>query len=179
MIVVWLLIILCFICASSGFIYIVISKKTIHQIASEYCIPHGTIIATDLNTPSAPLFSQSEPLCGKPDYIIKTKQAIFPAEVKTGNHLKTNHHHVMQLIAYCHLVEETYHQTVPYGLLIYHDTKSQFQIPYSPQAKKELKTTINHMRTLLETQDINAVTLSQKNCDHCSMSTHCQWQEYY
>jgi len=148
-----------------------------YKLTHEYCIPRGTIITTDLDTPSALLFSQSEPLCGKPDYIIETKQAILPVEVKTGKHQKPKQHHIMQLIAYCHLVEETYQQTVPYGLIIYQDTKTQFQKPYTLQAKKELKKTMNHMRTILENQDLHTITISQKNCTHCSMSTHCQWQE--
>jgi CRISPR-associated exonuclease Cas4 len=67
-----------------------------------------------------PLRSETHKLIGKPDYILKTKAGIIPVEVKpTRQSNKPYESDIMQLAAYCLLIEENFDTRPPYGLLRY------------------------------------------------------------
>ena len=106
--------------------------------------PDGKIVYEDLSgalTPRKVLFSETYDLCGKPDLILKQNGYLIPVEVKNmaQNDLYAASHR-MQLLAYCLLIEETYHLAPPYGLLRYRD--QMIEIKYDRKAKKELLKTI-------------------------------------
>ena len=143
----------------------------------DFNIYDGKIIYSDLQETNKTLFSRTHQISGKPDYILKKRKNLYiPIEVKTGKHEKPKIEHIMQLISYCQLVEETYKQTCPYGILIYYDTKKQFKIPNSNQYKSLLKNTIQTMREQLHTQDIETNHNDPAKCKHCSMKTYCHEQ---
>ena len=52
--------------------------------------------------------------------------------------------HVMQLAAYCHLVEQAYHVRPAYGVIRY--DSQEFQIPYSPELERELGRVVQEMQ---------------------------------
>lgn len=105
------------------------------------------------DTPSSPgdiLYATSVPLSGKPDYIIHDKNGIIPIEVKTG---KTPDYpyesHIMQLMAYCLLIEEHYKSRPPGGIIRYQQTGKEFKIAYTKEAEdavRKLVTEILHKR---------------------------------
>jgi CRISPR-associated exonuclease Cas4 len=113
-------------------------------------------------------------LTGKPDYIIKDKnKQLIPIEVKTGNHQKPLKNHVMQLAAYCHLIEEAYNCFTPYGILVYYDTGKQFTVQFDPSKRFELENTINSMRNILVKKNVDHSTIDNDKCFDCSMKIHC------
>tara|TARA_R100001530_G_C4291971_1_gene148266 strand:- start:233 stop:763 length:531 start_codon:yes stop_codon:yes gene_type:complete len=120
----------------------------VKKIKKEYQIQEGKIHYTDLDKPTKALFSYKTGLVGKPDYIVKQGQTHIPVEIKKGNHNNPFKSHIMQLIAYCYLVEEKYKTKVPYGVLIYEDY--QTKIPYTETEKKELLEVMEIMRTQKE-----------------------------
>ena len=65
----------------------------------------------------------------------------IPIEVKTGGYTEPQESHILQLAAYCHLLEENYNKFVPYGILIYSDI-SKFKIPFDPKTRFELESKI-------------------------------------
>ena len=135
---------------------------------------NGRIIYEDLHEINQSLHSKILPLCGKPDYILQQKRNIrIPVEVKTGNHTKPRNHHIIQLLCYCQLVEETFHNNVPYGLLIYYDTKYQFKIPFNKKHKKLLLSTIENMQSQIEKGAIVRNHISVSKCLSCSMNNFC------
>ena len=155
------------------FFSIIIKIKN-KQFRMDYNIYDGKIIYSDLKESNKPLFSSKYHISGKPDYILKKRRNRYiPIEVKTGIHEKPKIEHIMQLISYCQLVEETYKQKCPYGILIYYDTKKQFKIPYSNQYKSLLKNTIKTMREQLQTKEIERNHQDVNKCKHCSMKTYC------
>lgn len=88
--------------------------------------------------PGKILYSGSLPLLGKPDYLLQKGKTIIPVEVKTGKTPPEPYkNHVMQLIAYCHLVEEKFHVRPAHGILKY--PEKEFVIAYSKDSEDILK----------------------------------------
>jgi CRISPR-associated exonuclease Cas4 len=97
--------------------------------------------------PGSVLFSDSFLLKGKPDYIVKKGNEYIPVEVKTGKTPTTPYkNHVMQLIAYCVLVEENYGQRPKIGVIKY--PENEFTIEYTDERKIELKNILSEMREI-------------------------------
>jgi CRISPR-associated exonuclease Cas4 len=86
------------------------------------------------------LYAKSLALKGKPDAIIRTRDGIMPLEIKTGRTPKApRESHIMQLMAYCYLVEEKYHKRPAGGILQYSKTGTEFRIPYTEEAEESIK----------------------------------------
>jgi CRISPR-associated exonuclease Cas4 len=147
--------------------------KEIKRLKIEHKIQDGKITYSDLNTPAKALFSKRYRLSGKPDYIVKNNDKYIPVELKTGYHVEPQKHHVLQLAAYCQLVEDSYNGFTPHGLLIYNDTSKQFKIPFDPGLRFELESTIEKMRYLLKTKEIKRNHSDPYKCKNCSMKTYC------
>jgi CRISPR-associated exonuclease Cas4 len=156
------------------FISLIIGKR-IGKQKKQYGLDNGKIIYSDIFQNERSLFSDKLNLSGKPDYLVKTKKGIIiPVEVKTGVHEDPLKHHVMQLIAYCQLVEDTTGQKVPYGLLFYYDTGKRFKIPFDRIHRSELHQTIREMRSSLETGFVERNHKEPSKCIHCSMRRYCK-----
>ncbi len=122
-----------------------IKEQEVITIKKKYQIQDGKIHYNDLDKPSKPLFSSKLRLVGKPDYIVKQDGFHIPVEIKKGNHKIPFKSHIMQLMAYCCLVEEKYGRKVPYGVLVYENY--QTKISYTEKEKKELLDVMTIMRT--------------------------------
>jgi len=111
----------------------------------------GEMIYSDLDLPGRVLFSKRYGISGRPDYIIKDAaiNAIIPVEVKSGQAKKPYWNHVLQLAAYCLLVEENYNKPVPYGLIVYADGK-QHKVHFDSALRSYLLCTVKEMRRSLE-----------------------------
>ena len=148
-------------------------NREIDRLKIEHKIQDGKITYSNLNIPAKALFSKRYRLSGKPDYIVKNNDRYMPVELKTGYHKEPQKHHVLQLIAYCQLVEDSYNVFTPQGLLIYNDTSKQFKIPFDPGLRFELESTIKKMRYLLKTNEIKRNHNDPYKCKNCSMKTYC------
>lgn len=89
------------------------------------------------------LYSETINLAGKPDYIMK--DGSIPVEVKTTSRIPNEpyQNHVMQLMAYCLLVEENYDKAPVGGYLVYMRPggklpEKEFKILYTPEAKEAI-----------------------------------------
>lgn len=119
------------------------------------------------------MFSNYYKITGKPDYIIKKNGKYIPVEVKTGRYNTPQKNHVLQLAAYCQLVEETYNSFVPYGILVYNKSE-QYKITFNPLLRFELEKSIKNMKYILK----NGLPLrnhnDQNRCRNCSMRAYCK-----
>jgi len=92
---------------------------------AEAGIPGGRVISVDLerhgrNPPS--LNDEHPGLTGRPDLLLETRHGWVPVEIKSRPAPATPHaSHVLQLAAYCRLVEVTYGRRPPHGILQYAD----------------------------------------------------------
>ncbi len=140
----------------------------------EHHIQPGKILYTDLNKPATPFFSTKYGITGKPDYIIKEKSRYIPIELKFSNKNQPQKNHIFQIAGYCHLLEENYGSFVPYGIIVYNN-KYQFKIPFNPQIRYELESTIKDMRGLLKNGKITRNHSDFYKCKNCSMKAYCSF----
>ena len=158
-------------------LFIFQSKRTsrdMNRLKMKYKIQEGKITYSDLNKPAEPLFSKRYRLTGKPDYITKKNNHYIPVEVKNGHHSQPQKNHMLQLAAYCQLLEDNYGGFVPYGILIYNNASQQYKIPFNPEIRFELESTIKKMRYLLKTRKIMRNHNDPHRCKNCSMMTYCR-----
>ncbi len=103
-------------------------------------LPGGRIIYADTRgwgKVEKSLFYTALELTGKPDYLIEQKGLIIPVEVKSGRAPEAPYDsHIYQLAAYCLLVEKTYHNRPPYGIIHYENR--DFAVDYT----RELETAL-------------------------------------
>lgn len=159
-------------------IFITLSRninRRVKKLKNKHNIPNGKITYQDLNKPSKPFFSRRYRIAGKPDYIIKNNNLFIPIEVKTGAYTEPQESHILQLAAYCHLLEENYNKFVPYGILIYSDI-SKFKIPFDPKIRFELESKINNIRSITRTGNITRNHSEASRCKNCSMNQFCDFK---
>src|SRR5215210_6806263 len=85
-------------------------------------LPSGKLLLSDTGTEERgkPLYSARYGLAGTPDYIVATSRGPVPVEVKPGRTDPEPHEsHLLQVLAYCLLVEEQWSKRPPHGLLRY------------------------------------------------------------
>jgi len=89
-------------------------------------------------------------LIGRPDYVIKIGDKLIPVEEKKGRTPKGPlFSHILQIAAYCLLIEESTGKTPPYGLLKY--PEQQHEIEYDEDLRKILLEKLREIRKVMET----------------------------
>lgn len=117
-------------------------------------LPGGAILSSDTGAESKgkPLFSARYRLTGTPDYLVNTPQGPVPVEVKpTRTEEEPRQSHLLQVLAYCLLVEETEGKRPPYGLLRYSTTT--FRVDYNEATRAHLLEVMQTMRETAEREE--------------------------
>ena len=138
-------------------------------------IPGGRIVYSDTRAwrecPD-PLYAPSVNLRGKPDYLVQKLRYVIPVEVKSGPAPDEPYRsHVLQLAAYCLLVEHEYEQRPPYGLIHYDDRT--FAVTYTRQLEDELVDTIEWMREDMRDGEAERSHDDPARCRGCSYAIYC------
>jgi CRISPR-associated exonuclease Cas4 len=110
-------------------------------------LPDGDIVSSDVGveTKGKPLYSARYRLTGTPDYLVSTPGGLVPVEVKPARTEAEPHQsHLLQVLAYCLLVEETEGSRPPYGLLRYSSTT--FRVDYNDATRAHLLEVMAAMR---------------------------------
>jgi CRISPR-associated exonuclease Cas4 len=139
-------------------------------------LPAGRIVYSDMQNwrdcPD-PLYASSVNLAGKPDYLVRRWNTVLPVEVKSapapGEPYRS---HVLQLAAYCLLVQEHFERRPPYGLIRYADRT--FAVPFTPELERELLDTIDWMREDLGEGQAERSHNDPARCRACSYVLHCE-----
>ncbi len=138
-------------------------------------LPPGRVIYADTggwNRLEHPLFSRELSITGKPDYLVADGDTIIPVEVKSSRApLQPYDSHILQLAAYCLLVEECYGRSPPYGIIKYADRT--FEIDYTPELEEELLAMVDDMRIDLEEGDAPRDHDDPGRCQACGYRQHC------
>jgi CRISPR-associated exonuclease Cas4 len=139
-------------------------------------LPWGRVVAEDVGAGRAlarPLFARRYGLAGKPDYLIERHGTTIPVEVKPGRRSPRPYDSdLMQLAAYCLLVEETTGQAPPYGLLRY--AEATFRLPYTDAVRERLLDTLDAMRELLDEDDAARSHDEAGRCAGCGFRATCE-----
>lgn len=140
-------------------------------------LPRGRLTYADTATWSAvarPLFSPRYRLTGKPDYLVETAEGLVPVEVKNSRAPASGmayDSHIMQLAAYCLLVEEAYGQPPPHGLLHYRD--ATIHVDYTPQLRHELVDLLAAMRRDRSIKRVRRSHDDEARCRFCGVRHAC------
>jgi CRISPR-associated exonuclease Cas4 len=146
-------------------------RFSVREKKKSYGIPDGILLYSDLNIPATPFFSKHSRLTGKPDYIIRRENHIIPVEVKSGKGPHPHHSQILQLAAYCQILEETSGVFVPEGILVYNNVP--YTIPFNPKLRFELESVMKTMRASLRSGSVQRNHQEPGRCHHCSMRRYC------
>jgi CRISPR-associated exonuclease Cas4 len=139
-------------------------------------LPQGRVVYTDTggwNRLERPLFSREFLLTGKPDYLIADGADVIPIEVKSSRAPAQPYpSHLLQLAAYCLLVEECYRRRPPYGIVKYADRA--FEVEYTPELEDQLLATLDCMRTDLADGDAPRGHEERRRCQACGYRRWCE-----
>ncbi|MEJ2732549.1 MAG: Dna2/Cas4 domain-containing protein [Anaerolineae bacterium] len=120
-----------------------------------------------------PLFSSQHGLTGRPDYLVRSRQGIIPVEVKSGAAPEQPYQaHVLQLAAYCLLVEEQEGRAPPYGILKYDDRA--FEVDYGPALRAELLEILAGIRQDLRAREVHRSHDEPGRCRGCGYRDRCE-----
>jgi CRISPR-associated exonuclease Cas4 len=140
-------------------------------------LPKGRLVYADTAHWSAvtqPYFSSRHRLTGKPDYLVDTPHGLVPVEVKNTtapSDGQAYESHVMQLAAYCLLVEEASSYPPPYGLIHYRD--ATIRIDYTPTLRQALLSLLDDMRRQLHASDMRRSHDDPARCRACGVRHAC------
>jgi len=138
----------------------------------------GHIAPTTLNEEGVrqerPLVSKRFGLTGRPDYLVRTSEGIIPIEAKSTR-LPANGQpydsHIMQLAAYCLLVEDILGAHVPYGVVRY--ANGEVAVDYTPELREELIALLEEMNDARLAYDVHRSHDDPRRCAGCSMRESC------
>jgi CRISPR-associated exonuclease Cas4 len=116
--------------------------------------------------------SEKYGLSGRPDYVIRLRDNLIPVEEKTGRTPRGPlFSHILQVAAYCLLIEETSGKPPPYGLLKY--PEHEHEIEYNDDLKKVLLQKLDEMRVILVTKEAHRNHDRPGKCISCSRRQVC------
>jgi len=108
---------------------------------------------------------------GKPDYIIKLEEDYIPIEEKTADLDTPPFPHVIQLTAYCMLIEDKYGKAPPYGIIRYKNYK--FKIPYEKRWKDMVISFREKMIEDLKRGKAHRNHFNKNKCKSCIRKEYC------
>jgi CRISPR-associated exonuclease Cas4 len=119
-----------------------------------------------------PLFSRRHRLTGRPDYLVQHGKDVIPVEVKSGSAPPQPYPaHILQLAAYCLLVEEQEGRAPAYGLLTYGNRA--FEIDYTSSLRAELLRVLDDIRRDLRARDVARSHDEVARCRGCGYREQC------
>lgn len=142
-------------------------------------LPQGDVIYTDMGNwypQRQPLFSAELGLTGRPDYLVQNHEgSVIPVEIKSGNApSEPYYNHVLQLAAYCALVEAEYGTRPDHGIIQYQD--AAFAVEYSRELESDLLSALAAMSSDLYADDVPRSHQNWRLCAGCAHRSHCGQQ---
>ena len=155
-----------------GMAAVVLARRT----RSAAGLPTGQVIYSDTSRwrrAERPLFSRRHQLAGKPDYLVREGRTIIPVEVKSQRAPAAGPHkgHILQLAAYCLLVEETENARPAYGLIHYAD--QTVRIDNTPELTRTLLATLDAMRRDMDRGEAHRSHDDPARCRRCGVQAAC------
>ncbi len=112
-------------------------------------------------------------LRGLPDVVLRVEDELIPVEVKTGRVPKGPlFSHIIQLAAYCLLIEERQGRPPPYGVLQY-GKHTRHEIDYNDELKYTLVNKLIEMRQIIRTGEAHRNHRRPGKCASCSRREGC------
>jgi CRISPR-associated exonuclease Cas4 len=136
----------------------------------------GQIVYSDTGAttlPAKPLYSPRYGLTGKPDYLVSTRQGLVPVEVKPGRtDPEPQESHLLQVLAYCLLIEDSEGRPPPYGLLRYRD--DTFRVDYNAHTRAYILEVIEEIKEAHRQPEAHRNHDQPGRCRACSYRELCE-----
>ena len=162
--IVWLM-------GASYFMYKTLRSTTIIDSLRKEFRVKGKIEYIDMGKAKA-FKSEKYGLIGRPDYVIKIDDKVIPVEEKKGRTPKGPlFSHILQIAAYCLLIEEETGKAPPYGLLKY--PEHEHEIEYNEDLKKVLLEKLEEIREAMRTGEAHRNHNRPGKCVNCSRKDAC------
>jgi CRISPR-associated exonuclease Cas4 len=146
-----------------------------HRQRTDSGLPSGQVIYVDTHgwgKVERPLFDPHSGLIGKPDYLVRQGSRIIPVEVKSGRAPATPHDsHLLQLAAYCYLVEKEYGKRPAYGIL--HYANRTYRVDYTRPLEAELLRTLEALRSASALAEVTRSHQEASRCRACGYRSVC------
>ncbi|MCS6825212.1 MAG: Dna2/Cas4 domain-containing protein [Caldilinea sp.] len=142
-------------------------------------LPPGRVAYSDTGAEQAvsqPLLSRRYALVGKPDYLVETKvggrRTMIPVEVKSRRAPSVpSPGHLLQLAAYCLIIEDLYGVAPPYGVLRYADRS--FEAPFTPEVRRAVLDAAARIRAGRTAVDVPRSHQEPARCAQCGYRAAC------
>lgn len=139
-------------------------------------LPGGRVIYSDTRDWGAvekPLYDPELGLTGKPDYLVEQGNTIIPVEVKSRRIADAPYDsHIIQLAAYCRLVEVAYGKRPAYGILKY--ANRTFAIDYTAELETHLRGLLIQIREQERLKNVDRSHQSAARCSACGYRAACE-----
>ena len=147
-----------------------------HSLHEQSGLPGRQVFYTDAGTwfrNKKPLHSAEHRLVGKPDYLVQQENGeIIPVEIKSGSAPNTPWPgHILQLAAYCWLVNEVYGKRPSFGILQYQD--QAFTVDYSSELEEKLLNVMQEMRQDRQADNTDRSHNYVERCSACGLREKC------
>jgi CRISPR-associated exonuclease Cas4 len=160
---------------STFFLYRTLRMSKIAKILRTKHNVRGSVVYADSDRGASKpeLFvSETYGISGRPDYVIDVDNEKVPVDMKTGRTPRGPlFSHILQIGAYCILIEEKYGKAPPYGILKYSDILHE--IDYDPELKGLVLEKVERMRDALKTGDVHRNHNRVGKCRTCSKKDLC------
>ena len=144
------------------------------KLRRETGLPRGLVTHSDTGEErrGTPLISHRYGLTGTPDYIVDTPNGPVPVEVKPSRtDTEPRESHMLQVLAYCLLLEERDGKRPPYGLLRY--STETFRVDYNSQTRQHLISVIEEMRVEATKVEVHRSHDMAAKCRMCGYRSVC------
>src|ERR1700730_11121343 len=137
-------------------------------------LPDGKLVYEDADGLGEALTSRDYPLLGKPDYVVQLPDGRpVPIELKLTVHDATvpYSNHMVQVAAYCLILEDYFVQAPTHGILRYADR--EFTVEYTPALRKKVIKLLAEMERCSEQQPPPLAKQRAAKCRACSFQPIC------
>ena len=146
------------------------STGVIDALRKEYRV-RGEIEYIDVDK-SKVFKSDKHGLSGRPDYIIKLQAGLIPVEEKKGRTPRGPlFSHILQVAAYCVLIEEVTGKAPPYGILKY--PEHEHEIEFNEDLRQVVLEKLGEMREIMRTEECHRNHERPGKCISCSRRPVC------
>lgn len=137
-------------------------------------LPKGELVYEDADGQGELLSSSAFPLAGKPDYVVQAPDGRpIPVELKPGvqNASEPFHNHMVQVAAYCLILEDYFEQPPTHGILRYADR--EFVVEYTPALRKKVIRLLGEMEQSSERHPPPLAKQRVAKCRPCAFQPIC------
>jgi CRISPR-associated exonuclease Cas4 len=137
-------------------------------------LPAGELVYEDADGQGETLSSEQYPLAGKPDYVVQLPDGRpVPIELKLGveDASAPYNNHVVQVGAYCLILEDYFAVAPTHGILRYADR--EFTVEYTPALRKKVIRLLGEMERCSELQPPPLTRQRAAKCRVCTFQPIC------